>query len=912
MKAQLYWSYTTRSLRRGGNRTLLATFCVGVGVMAIVGLQLAAAMVTASLTSNVRVANGGDLSVVSVAVPMPKSELTTFQRYQSQGLLKRFTAVQELSGTLIRPSGQGISTTVDAIRPSQFPLVGSLPLRSGALGTFHQEVSRRDTVVLSGSVASLLGVSVGRRVHVNLPNARHQTYWKVGGILLNSPPAGLTNDVFVSRSTLYSDVTSAVTPEYGEIYATTKNSAAAERLAKRVRDQLPLATVSTVKQALNSDKNASQQLTQFLSVAGLAALLIGGIGIINTMQVSLARRRLEIAMLKATGYRRRDLYGLFGLEAALLGLVAGIGGAIVGIGLSDAVRLLVENIANIQISFLISWEVVLAGVGIGVATSCIFALLPIVRLSQVRPALVLRDQNVAASAQVVGSTLLLLAVVAILFWLLASAILNSASLAAYLVIGTGVAIAILTGIFSLALWVVGRLPVPERMSGSHFALVTVVLLIGLALLRVPDLEAVGILVIVASALGYWVAFAPKQARSVVRMALRNSGRQRTRTAGTAVALFVGVFAVGLILVLGTDIRTELDSLITQATDYNVVAVAPAHGSAKLVQAAKSLHPAGSISTLATISQPLSVNGRPVLSTAVSKGRFGRTREGAFLVSGIQGFNLASVHKIPVRVVSGRSLRAGDAAINGVLLPNALRRAPYHLRTGDKIVESNPFVTPSSTVTLEAVGFYSPLLSTGKHIAISTTVAPVIATDTTVRLLGGSSVERVIELKFPANRADAAATKLRRADPAAEVINLADFTLIIDQFLNNAILFLSAIASLALLAGIVIIANSVALSLLERRREIGVQKAVGLSNRSVLWQVLTETATTAWLGATFGIAAIAATLLPLSRLVLKVSFGIPPLLALAIVAGAVLVAIGTATLVAWGPIRVRPLEVLRYE
>ena len=42
---RLYWSYATRSLMRGGQRTLLAIFCVAVGVMAIVSLQLVGNMV---------------------------------------------------------------------------------------------------------------------------------------------------------------------------------------------------------------------------------------------------------------------------------------------------------------------------------------------------------------------------------------------------------------------------------------------------------------------------------------------------------------------------------------------------------------------------------------------------------------------------------------------------------------------------------------------------------------------------------------------------------------------------------------------------------------------------------------------------------------------------------------------------
>ncbi len=912
MRLGFYFRYTTRSLRRGGSRTLLAGFCVAVGVMAIVGLQLAAAMVTDSLTSNVREANGGDISVVSVAVPFPSSQLRTFATLKREGEIENFTAIRELAATLIRPGGRGISVTIDAVDPKSFPLVGSLGLRSGALGDFHQLLSRRQTMVVSGGVASLLEVGVGHRTKIDVPGATLPVSWTVGGVLAENPPAGMDNDVLVSSAELDSVLPSSSTPEYGEVYVTTRSSARADQVAKTLRSQFPLATVSTVKQALNSDKKASQQLTQFLSIAGLAALLIGGIGIVNTMQVSLARRHLEIAMLKTTGYRRRDLYTLFALEAALLGLGGGIVGALAGIGLSDAVRLLVQQIASISIDFVISPEVVLAGVGIGVATACIFAILPIVRLSRVRPAAVLRDDPGGPSAGVVGSSVALLALVGVLFWLLASAILGSAPLALWLVVGTGVALGLLTGLFSLALLLIGHVPVPERFSPSYVILVTGGLLVSVVVARVTDLRAVGALLIATSVMGYVIVFLPKGVRSVVRLALRNAGRQRTRAAATAVALFVGVFAVGLILVLGTDIRNELDSVITHATTYNVIAVAPETSSGPLLKAAAQLRSTGELSTVAALTSPEIVNGRPFVQLSRSRSGSRRSEDALFLLSGIQGYPVDGGVLPRVRIISGRQLRPSDAVDNGVLLSAALNEAPYRFQTGDTLTVSDPFASHPSPVELRVVGFYGTLLGTGKGISVSTTVAPILATRQTAVAVGGSNLEQVVELKFPPDRADAAATQLRKADPAAEVVNLADFTLIIDQFLNNAILFLTAIASLALLAGIVIVANSVALALMERRREIGIQKAVGLSNRAVYSQVLVETATVAGLGAMAGMVAIAAVLVPLGSLLLKLNLGLPTPLGLVIVLGAILVAVATAALVAWRPVRVRPLEVLRYE
>ena len=65
MKLGLYWSYATRSLVRGGQRTILAMFCVAVGVMAIVALQLVGASVNQALVGNVTEANGGDIRVTA-------------------------------------------------------------------------------------------------------------------------------------------------------------------------------------------------------------------------------------------------------------------------------------------------------------------------------------------------------------------------------------------------------------------------------------------------------------------------------------------------------------------------------------------------------------------------------------------------------------------------------------------------------------------------------------------------------------------------------------------------------------------------------------------------------------------------------------------------------------------------------
>src|SRR5260370_28866226 len=132
-------------------------------------------------------------------------------------------------------------------------------------------------------------------------------------------------------------------------------------------------------------------VSYFLEIVGLLALLIGGVGIVNTIQVTLQRRRLEIAMLKTSGYRRRDLFGLYGTETGLIGLAGGVMGAVTGAGVSFLVNAVLARALQIDLQVTIDARTVLAGVALGFVTALIFGLLPIAQASAARPIAVLRE-----------------------------------------------------------------------------------------------------------------------------------------------------------------------------------------------------------------------------------------------------------------------------------------------------------------------------------------------------------------------------------------------------------------------------------------------------------------------------------------------------------------------------------------
>src|SRR5260370_21172879 len=106
MKLGLYWSYATRSLIRGGQRTVLAIFCVAVGVMAIVALQLVGLSVNQALIGNIVEANGGDIRLSAHLAPLPPRDLAFFYRLKPHGNITDFSPDYYPGRTISLPTAQ--------------------------------------------------------------------------------------------------------------------------------------------------------------------------------------------------------------------------------------------------------------------------------------------------------------------------------------------------------------------------------------------------------------------------------------------------------------------------------------------------------------------------------------------------------------------------------------------------------------------------------------------------------------------------------------------------------------------------------------------------------------------------------------------------------------------------------------
>jgi putative ABC transport system permease protein len=143
--------------------------------------------------------------------------------------------------------------------------------------------------------------------------------------------------------------------------------------------------INTAEQLIGTMQKQMQLFTLMLGSIGSISLLVGGIGVMNVMLVSVTERRQEIGIRLAIGARRFDIQILFLVEAVLLSIIGGALGTAVGVAAS-------ATIAKFSgWHFILSQVAIPLGAGVSIAVGVFFGLYPAVIASRLNPIEALRS-----------------------------------------------------------------------------------------------------------------------------------------------------------------------------------------------------------------------------------------------------------------------------------------------------------------------------------------------------------------------------------------------------------------------------------------------------------------------------------------------------------------------------------------
>ena len=143
--------------------------------------------------------------------------------------------------------------------------------------------------------------------------------------------------------------------------------------------------VSSLTVILDIMNEMMNTMTLILAAIAAISLLVGGIGIMNIMLVSVTERTREIGVRKALGAKGRHIRMQFVIEAATTSAIGGILGILTGIGLSAIVSKLLQSAMDIDITAIPTATSILISFGISVAIGVVFGYLPANKAAKLNP-----------------------------------------------------------------------------------------------------------------------------------------------------------------------------------------------------------------------------------------------------------------------------------------------------------------------------------------------------------------------------------------------------------------------------------------------------------------------------------------------------------------------------------------------
>ncbi|MFQ5569211.1 MAG: FtsX-like permease family protein [Rhodothermales bacterium] len=825
MKGTFYVRYAARALYRNGQRSVLAVICIAFGVLSLVALQLLAAMLSNAFLVDSRIRLGGDFALTRDGQQITTARIDDLDRLRAEGLIGAYTLISSGRAPLLRTERSGHVFFISqpfGVDPESYPLLGDLRLSDPPNGSFAQAIAEPGNVVITEDLAVQHDLPVGARFTLTGTPGSPPIELHVGGI------AAMTPNRFGS-SVLYSLDTARLIANQPEVPVKVAALWGPHGDTSARLEQAGW-TVERPPERLNT--NTAKIFAFMLGGAGILGLLIGGIGVANTMHVVLARRMPEIATLKTLGYRRRDLLALFGIETVLLGLLGSALGIFGALLLARQLMLLLERNLPFLLDYVLDPGIIVGGLVTGVLTAVIFGLAAMVRASAVRPAVLLRNLRVRRSATTRFATVGLYGMLLMLFGILSSVILGS------LVEGFGVVAAGLGGLVVLGLALGALLFVTTR-------------------IPLPGLPLLG-------------------------MARRNLRHQPVRSISALVALFVGVFSIGFATATLLNAQQRAEARSGSVEGYNLLIFAGLEEIPSIQEHLAHHNVRASRAGYLVSVQTATASGTPLPSLNALEGR--SPADSTWNVTLTEG--------------------TWSSSPNAAFLPAAYREDPHRLRPGDTL----HVAASAGTATLRVAGFYR---SASSSRFLRSPRGLLVNEDTALRL-GGTAVSVTYTLDIAHDMLAETTDALGRALPQTLIVNRLDVIEIMNRTFRGLFLFVIAVAGLSFVAGAVLIANAVGLAMVERRRELGVLKAIGYTGARVLHTVLLENTILGILSGVAGIAALFGAMALLNLRFPGTHLTLTWLQALAVVGVAVALAMGSATLVAWHPTHLRPLDVLRNE
>ena len=388
--AMLALRYAVRELRGGVRGFYVFMACIALGVLAIAGVGSVAASLSESLAHEGRTLLGGDVAF-SLVQRDAKPEELAFLRTKGE-----VSGVATLRAMARAPDGRLTLVEAKAVDDA-YPLLGAPKLAPPM--PMRDLLAFRDGVfgaAVDPTLLARLDLTIGDRITIGSASFEIRSAVEAepdklaGGIGLG--PRVLISDSGL-RATELLQPGSLVRWTYRVKLPDFSSDRATAAMADATRAALPEAgwEIRTRTSASPQLERTIGRFTQFLTLVGLAALLVGGVGVANAIKGLIDRRRDVIATLKALGATGRDVFAIYLTQVIVLATASSLIGLAAGAALPFLIVALFGTVLPLPVVGALHLDQLALSLVYGVLTALAFGLWPLSRVRDVPVAALFRE-----------------------------------------------------------------------------------------------------------------------------------------------------------------------------------------------------------------------------------------------------------------------------------------------------------------------------------------------------------------------------------------------------------------------------------------------------------------------------------------------------------------------------------------
>ncbi len=380
------WGLAWRESRTARRRLLLYMSSISLGVAALVAIDSFSANIIQSVKDQSRSLMGGDVQFNS-SKPIPPAVDSLFDSLARHGL--SFARVTTFPSMAVVPRTSGTRFAQVRGVTDNYPFYGGVVTEpAGRWALLRQGAN----AIVDPSLLASLNARVGDTLKLGFGTftivATIKDVPGAAGIAEMLGPRIFIPARYVAETQLLVFGSTAERTVLAKLPASVDPDKFVTPFKKRVEDQQ--VRVRTVTQSEMATQDAIENLTSFIGIVGLVALLLGGIGVASGVRAFVARKIDTVAVLRCLGASSGQVLTIYVVQAAAMGLVGAAAGAALGVAIQFLLPHLLTDYLPIDVRVTLVPSAVLTGLVVGGWIALIFALRPLLALRNVSPLQTLR------------------------------------------------------------------------------------------------------------------------------------------------------------------------------------------------------------------------------------------------------------------------------------------------------------------------------------------------------------------------------------------------------------------------------------------------------------------------------------------------------------------------------------------